>query len=212
MTAVYAELEDQLGPEIWERYPGEPANAYGYFVEFCALGKGRKIKDLAEKVRKTTQYLYRLSSKWNWSVRAGAKDLDDARQRDYRLMDEFVRLEAQKVLVARGMLHWAAQFLNTMTLEKLADMTAGEVAKWAATANQLGRSPFGEPDHRVTITRAEAAAPAFKPISGMTPAERQAELGALLRGVGERMAAGEIITADEDDLAALLAIPAQREL
>jgi len=209
---AYAELEDQLGPEIWERYAGEPANAYGYFVAFCELGKGRKIKDLAEKVKKTAPYLYRLSSRWNWSVRAGAKDLDDARQRDYRLMDEFVKIEAQKVLTARAMLHWVTQFLNTMTMEKLGEMTANEVAKWAATANTLARSPFGEPDHRVTITRGETAPAAFRPISGMTPAERQAELGALLRGVGERMAAGEIINADEDDLAALLAIPAQREL
>lgn len=208
----YAELEDQLGPEIWERYPGEPANSYGYFLEFCALGKGRKIKVLAEKVKKTTPYLYRLSSRWNWSVRAGAKDLDDARQRDYRLMEEFVKIEAQKVIAARQMLHWVTQFLTTMTMEKLGEMTANEVAKWAATANTLARSPFGEPDHRVTITRSEAGAPAFRPISGMTPAERQAELGALLRGVGERMAAGEIINTDEDDLAALLAIPAQREL
>lgn len=211
MTA-YAEPENQLGPEIWERYPGEPVKAYSYFLTFCSLGPGRKISDLAEKVKKSVQYLYRLSSEWNWAVRSNAKDLDEERRRSIEVRQQAVAVYMAQLLVSRGMLHWATRYLSQMNDDKLKEMTPTEVARWAATAASLGRSTLGEPDQRIHHTIESHTTPAgFRPISTMTDAERRAELGELLKDIGDRVRSGEILP-DEEALYGLLAIPEQRAI
>lgn len=208
MTFVYAEPENQLGPDLWERYPGEPKNAFGYFEEFCALGRGRKVRDLAEKVRKTPEYLYKLSSRWNWSVRANAKDLDRMRQREIELHDQWMAVEAAKLLCSRGLLHWAAKGLGRMNDEKVAELTPTELARWAATGAQLGRTPFGEPDQRIHLTGDFGATP-MRPISGMTDTERRAELAQMLARVSSGLQAGEI-DPEQEQLYRMLALPEQQ--
>jgi len=199
------EVPDPLEPDAYERLPGEPAAAYGYFTTFCQLGPGRKIKDLAEKVKPSRTYLYRLASEWGWKERAAAYDRNEDRAVHLQVRAARVQLARQYLAVSAGMLVHSARYVAAMTPEKLAEMTPNEIARWSKTAVELGRAALGEPDTRIAVGTEDADG-TFRPLAGMGDADRRAELGACLEELGARIRAGEMVE-DTDGLIALLAGP-----
>ena len=53
----------------------EPPKAFGYFQDYLLLGKGRTLKDVADKNNKSVNYVTSLSCRWDWSERADVYDL-----------------------------------------------------------------------------------------------------------------------------------------
>lgn len=60
--------------EIWERQPGEPKRAYGYFCEYLKLGVTRSTKKVAENFGKAHGSISNYSSIWAWKKRSEAYD------------------------------------------------------------------------------------------------------------------------------------------
>lgn len=199
---------DLSGPDIHERLPGETAKAFGWFGEFCDLGPGRTIKEMAENTKRSPQHFYHLASKWQWGERALSYDRAQRRKREADVHEQLVRVHLMLLANARGMLHWSGRYLHQMDDERLAVMKPNEIARWASTAAAIARGPLGEPDQRVALGTMDEGG-AFRPIASMTESERRAELGSLLADIGARVAAGEVIE-DEDALLAFLAIPPPR--
>lgn len=202
------EAPDLTGPDIHERQPGEPLKAFGWFEEFCALGPGRTIKEMAEKSKRTASSFYSLASKWRWGERALSYDRAQRRKLDADVHAQLVRVHLMLLANARGMLHWSGRYLSNMDDDRLAAMKPNEIARWASTAATIARGPLGEPDQRVALGTTDANG-SFRPIASMTETERRAELGSLLADIGARVAAGEEIE-DGDALLAFLAIPPPR--
>jgi hypothetical protein len=197
-----------LEPDIFERLPGEPAGAYSYFMAFCEMGPSRKIKDLAEKVKPTTAYLYRLSSSWTWADRCAAYDRDAERRVHADIHAQRVRVALMQLAVARGLLQWPARYLMQMDDTKLAAMTPTEIARWANTGSVLAKTPLGEPDQRIALGTVDEQG-SFRPMASMSDAERRQELAEMIAATAERFRAGEVLD-DEEALFAFLAIPGPR--
>jgi len=199
--------DEELGPDLFDRFPGEPVKAYAYFKQFCEMGPGRKVKKLSEKVNKSTAYFYKLASGWQWKARAAAYDAAEDQAVQIEIRAQRVRLSRQQLAVATGYFHWTARYLSRMTDDKLDEMTPGEVAKWTTAASTLFRVALGEPDQRIALGTGDAMG-GFRPLAQMSEGERRAELGTLLADIGRRFANGEQFAGtDEEALLALLSAP-----
>jgi len=93
-------------PEPWQRRPDESAIAYRYFRRYRDLGPERTVVAVAQEFRKQPSHLYRLSRRFDWRERAGARDLSQEREEaanERRLGEEVARRQLAEVDRLRGL-------------------------------------------------------------------------------------------------------------
>lgn len=169
------------GIDLWDRQPGEPAKGYSHFVVFRDEGRARQVKQVAEKVKLSIGYLWKLSHEWGWTERAAAWDRaqDDAFRK--RMVDSRRELAERELRIARTMTNKVAQRLQSMDVEK---MSTADLIRMAEVAVKIERLAVGEPTDRSEQTHLHGALP-----EGATEQERRERMAELRRELDARLEA-----------------------
>lgn len=169
--------------EPWEQLPDESDPAWQAFRLFRDQRPGqRSIAGVARECSKSRSLIQRWATRYAWQLRAAAYDTELDRQ--WRQATVVMRREnAERDLrIAHAMLAKVVQRLQTLDAERL---TARDVATWLEVATKVSRLALGEPTERTEHTGAgDERDDVYRQ---MTPEERRARLGQLVREAQRRL-------------------------
>lgn len=149
---------------LWERQPGESARAFAAFAMYRDLGPARSAAKTGNVIGKSSRHVEEWCSAWGWVERAAA--WDDNADRLQRERNQLEIQEARQAMlrdhlsVGKAFVQVAAmglqQYDGASGSKKIAQLSAGELARMAQTGVQIERLSRGESTQRIEVREAEA--------------------------------------------------------
>lgn len=141
----------------WERFPGEPNEAWHYFTVFRDLGPTRTLQEASKKLQKHRAHLGKLCGTHNWRPRAEAWDahLDRLRCQEFQKLQQTTAGEHLK----------AAAALRKKAVAAIAEIDTsvfiedpGALARWLSVAVKIEQQTLGIPDMQQMAEKLNAPA------------------------------------------------------
>lgn len=175
-------MADPTPLDPWDRQPGEPETAYGYFVHYRDLGRTRTVAQVADRVNRSRNYVHNLAAARGWVRRAQAWDREQDRLYSERLVVRRLEMADRHARLAVAVQNLLVQRLQNIRPEQL---TAGDVARWLEVATRLERLALGMPETTTGVTGGDGG-PIEMEVTGMSDSEREAFFRALVAEAAAR--------------------------
>lgn len=107
------------GTDAWERQPTESPKRFGQFATYRDLGRTRTIRDTAEQIDVTADYLRHVAAKFRWSERAEAFDRHRDRLHQAMWLEERRKAAEADAKVLSAGIGKLAQRLTSMSPSEL---------------------------------------------------------------------------------------------
>lgn len=141
-------MEEENPTQPWDQQPGEPDKMYNYFNVHKMEGVARNISKTAAKLDKSIEYLYQLSSEYNWRQRVQAWDNHQDQQWALEVKAGRRQMAKEHAAIADALMEKVYEKLANLNLD---EMKPNDINKWTEVAIKAKRLAYGEPEN-ITIT------------------------------------------------------------
>ena len=131
----------EVGPELWERQPGETARAFEAFCVYRDMGASRSHRKTGQKLGKNCTTIGEWSSKYEWVKRVAAWDAEQDRIARQKQLQDIKKMRKRHAALASTMLIKAATALQTLKDEEI---SASEISRMVDVASKLERISRGD--------------------------------------------------------------------
>lgn len=134
-------MEEKKTAELWEQQPGEGDKPWEAFVLYRDMGASRSQQAVADKLGKSTNLIYRWSSRWNWAERISAWNNENDRIMRQDQISEIAEMRKRHAELAVAMVEKAKAALEQM---ELSEMKPADISRFADAAVKIERLSRGD--------------------------------------------------------------------
>lgn len=126
--------------EIWERQPGESAQAFEAFKIYRDLGLKRSNQEVCKELSKSRQLISRWKATWNWDERVRAYDNALEREAHKEAVKNLKDMTSRHIRISVQLQNKALEALQKMKVEDMSPRDIREYIKLATDLERLNRA------------------------------------------------------------------------